>query len=215
MSFSESLFEQIAAQVGAEIPSVSQIAREHRDPFRILISTIISLRTKDEVTMAATDRLFQAASSPKAMASLPPERIGELIYPAGFYRTKGRNIAEVCRLLLADHGGRVPADLRALLALPGVGRKTANLVLGLGFGVPSICVDTHVHRIANRLGWIATKNPEETEFALMDSVPKKLWIPLNETLVRFGQGTCTPTSPWCSRCPVAAACPRVGVYRSR
>ena len=215
MAFSKHLFDEIAAHVGAEIPSVSQIAREHRDPFRVLISTIISLRTKDEVTMAATERLFAEASTPKAMASLPPERIGRLIYPAGFYRNKGRSIAEVCRLLLADHDGRVPADLSALLALPGVGRKTANLVLGLGFGIPAICVDTHVHRIANRLGWIATKNPEETEFALMDSVPKELWIPLNETLVRFGQGTCTPTSPWCSRCPVAAACLRIGVPRSR
>ncbi|MFP4430284.1 MAG: endonuclease III domain-containing protein [Spirochaetaceae bacterium] len=215
MAFSKHLFDEIAAHVGTGIPSVSQIAREHRDPFRVLVSTIISLRTKDEVTMAATERLFGEASTPKAMASLPPERIGRLIYPAGFYRTKGRNIAEVCRLLLADHDGRVPPDPGALLALPGVGRKTANLVLGLGFGIPAICVDTHVHRIANRLGWIATKNPEETEYALMDSVPKELWIPLNETLVRFGQGTCTPTSPWCSRCPVAAACPRIGVSRSR
>ncbi len=165
--------------------------------------------------MAATERLFAEASTPTAMASLPPEQIAELIYPAGFYRTKGRSIREVCRLLLTEHGGAVPADLTDLLALPGVGRKTANLVLGLGFGIPAICVDTHVHRIANRLGWIATGNPQETEFALMDVVPKELWIPLNEVLVRFGQRTCTPTSPWCSRCPVAAACPRIGVPRSR
>lgn len=165
--------------------------------------------------MAATERLFDEAATPGAIAELPPERIGELIFPAGFYRTKGRSIAEVCRLLMDDHGGKVPADLPALLALPGVGRKTANLVLGLGFGIPSICVDTHVHRIANRLGWIVTKNPQETEFALMDRVPKELWIPLNEILVRFGQRTCTPTSPWCSRCPVATACPRIGVPRSR
>ncbi|MFW5844477.1 MAG: endonuclease III domain-containing protein [Spirochaetota bacterium] len=215
MGFLESVFDRIAADVVTEVPSVSQIAREHRDPFRVLISTIISLRTKDEVTMAATDRLFGEASTLTDMASLPPERIGRIIYPAGFYRTKGRSIAEVCRRLLAEHGGKVPSDLDALLALPGVGRKTANLVLGLGFGIPAICVDTHVHRIANRLGWIATKNPQETEFALMDIVPRQLWIPLNETLVRFGQGTCTPTSPWCSRCPVAAACPRIGVPRSR
>lgn len=215
MAFSRELFDQIAAHVGTGLPSVSQIAREHRDPFRVLISTIISLRTKDEVTTAATGRLFDRAPTPEAMATLLPEQIAALIYPAGFYRTKGRSIAEVCRLLLAEHDGGVPSDLGALLALPGVGRKTANLVLGLGFGIPAICVDTHVHRIANRLGWIATKSPEETEFELMDGVPKELWIPLNETLVRFGQSTCTPTSPWCSRCPVAAACPRIGVPRSR
>jgi endonuclease III len=214
-AWQRSVFDRIAAHVGTDIPSVSQIARQHQDPFRVLVSTIISLRTKDEVTMAATERLFAEASTPKSMAELPPERIGELIYPAGFYRTKGKSIAEVCRLLLAEHRGRVPADIDALLALPGVGRKTANLVLGLGFGIPAICVDTHVHRIANRLGWITTKNPQETEFALMDRVPRELWIPLNEILVRFGQRTCTPTSPWCSRCPVATDCPRIGVPRSR
>ena len=215
MAFSLSTFYDIAKHVGSEIPSVSQIAREHKDPFRVLISTIISLRTKDDVTMAATERLFAEAAIPTEMAKLKPERIGELIYPAGFYRTKGKNIAEVCRILLEEHGGDVPASLDALLELPGVGRKTANLVLGLGFAIPSICVDTHVHRIANRLGWIETKNPEQTEFALMEILPRDLWIPINELLVRFGQRTCTPTSPWCSRCPVSAACPRIGVGRSR
>lgn len=165
--------------------------------------------------MAATERLFAEAATPAEMAQLMPERIGELIYPAGFYRTKGKSIAEVCRILLEKHRGKVPDSLEALLELPGVGRKTANLVLGLGFAIPSICVDTHVHRIANRLGWIETKTPEQSEFALMEILPRELWIPINEILVRFGQRTCTPTSPWCSRCPVAEACPRIGVGRSR
>lgn len=165
--------------------------------------------------MAATGRLFAEASTPSAMAALGPERIGMLIYPAGFYRTKGKNIAEVCRLLEEEHGGEVPGSAEALLALPGVGRKTANLVLGLGFAVPAICVDTHVHRIPNRLGWIETNSPEQSEYALMEILPRDLWIPINEVLVRFGQKTCTPTSPWCSRCPVATDCPRVGVSRSR
>jgi endonuclease-3 len=215
VAFLTSVFYDIANHVGSEVPSVSRIAREHHDPFRVLISTIISLRTKDDVTLAATERLFAEAATPQQMATLEPERIGELIYPAGFYKTKGKNIAEVCRILIDEHRGRVPDSLEELLELPGVGRKTANLVLGLGFAIPSICVDTHVHRIANRLGWIETKTPEQTEFALMEILPRDLWIPINEILVRFGQRTCTPTSPWCSRCPVAAACPRIGVGRSR
>lgn len=197
------------------LPSVSQIARASRSPFRVLVSTMISLRTKDEVTWAASDRLFAVADTPAALCALSESRIAELIYPAGFYRTKAANIRTASRILVDEHGGDVPSDIDALVALPGVGRKTANLVLGQGFGIPSICVDTHVHRIANRCGWVETKTPEQTELALMDVLPREHWIEINELLVGYGQRTCTPTSPRCSVCIIAAQCERRGVTRSR
>lgn len=197
------------------LPSVSRIARDSRSPFQILVSTMISLRTKDDVTFAASERLFSEASTPAAVVSLPQARIAELIYPAGFYRTKATNIHEASRIIVEEHGGEVPPDMDALTALPGVGRKTANLVLGQGFGIPSICVDTHVHRIANRCGWVETKTPEQTEHALMDVMPRELWIEINELLVGYGQKTCTPTSPRCSVCVIASQCERRGVGRSR
>lgn len=199
----------------SKLPSVSQIASVNGTPFRVLISTMISLRTKDEVTFAASERLFDAADTPGAMVALSPERIEELIYPAGFYRTKARNILEVSRAILDDHGGEVPATIEALTAFPGVGRKTANLVLGLGFGIASICVDTHVHRIANRCGWVTTRTPDETEGELASILPRRYWIEINELLVVYGQQTCTPTSPRCSSCTIAWQCARVGVERSR
>ncbi len=186
-----------------------------RDPFRLLVACVISLRTKDAVTAAASARLFAVAATPPAVAALAEARIAKLIFPAGFYNTKAGQIREIARRIAAEHGGRVPADREALLALPGVGRKTANLVLGLGFGVPAICVDTHVHRISNRLGLVRTKTPEQTERALLEVLPKRCWIGINDLLVTFGQQVCEPVSPWCSRCPLAARCPRVGVTRSR
>lgn len=197
------------------LPSVSQVAEDHRDPYHVLISTIISLRTKDGVTIAASNRLFAEYPGARELARAPVEQVAELIYPAGFYRTKAKNLTTIAAILLRDHGGRVPDSEEALLELPGVGRKTANLVLGLGFNVPAICVDTHVHRIPNRLGKIATNSPEQTEEALKESLPKSYWIDVNGLLVGFGQQVCTPVSPWCSRCPVAAYCRRVGVERSR
>lgn len=199
----------------APLPSVSEIARIGRDPYRVLISTMISLRTKDEVTFAASERLFEVADAPDRMLRVPEERIAELIYPAGFYRTKAAGIREVSRIIMEEHGGTVPSTVEALVALPGVGRKTANLVLGLGFGVPAICVDTHVHRIANRCGWTATKTPDGTEAALAESLPRGYWIEINELLVGYGQQICTPTSPRCSQCVIAWQCERVGVTRSR
>ncbi len=197
------------------LPSVSQIARSDLTPFHILVSTMISLRTKDEVTLAASERLFGAAQSPAGMLALSEDRIAELIYPAGFYRTKAGNIRKVCRVLLERHGGLVPADIDELVALPGVGRKTANLVLGLGFGIEAICVDTHVHRIANRCGWVNSRNPDETERMLAEILPGQHWIAINELLVAYGQRVCTPTSPRCSSCVIAWQCDRVGVERSR
>jgi endonuclease-3 len=199
------------------LPSVSQVAADHPgDPFRILISTMISLRTKDEVTYAASGRLFANAATPAALAALPEKEIEKLIYPAGFYKTKAVHIREAARRIEKDYQGKVPADRELLMEFPGVGRKTANLVLNLGFGIDAICVDTHVHRISNRTGWVETKTPEETEAALSKIMPRKFWIPLNELLVKYGQTVCTPASPHCGSCPLAAKrCARRGVTRMR
>ena len=185
------------------------------DPYRILFSCILSLRTKDEVTYPATARLFEKASDPRGMSALTEGVIAKTIYPVGFYRTKAKHIRAISKLLLTRHDGRVPAAIDELLELPGVGRKTANLTITLGFGMPGICVDTHVHRIANRMGWVATKSPDDTEAALRRTLPKRFWIPINETLVRHGQQICKPLSPLCSSCVVLRSCPRVGVLRHR
>jgi endonuclease-3 len=197
--------------------SVNRIAAGHtgHEPYPVLVSTIISLRTRDEVTFAASERLLAEAPDPDRLHALSQERVQELIYPAGFYRTKAENLKRIAAILLSDYEGRVPNTVEALTALPGVGRKTANLVLGLGFAIPAICVDVHVHRIPNRLGWIATKNPQQSEHALMAILPQRFWIPVNQLLVGFGQQVCTPQSPWCSRCPLQKECPRNGVSRAR
>jgi endonuclease III len=195
--------------------AVGVVAEKSRDPFRVLISCLISLRTKDEVTGEASARLFRLATAPGRMADLPTATIARAIYPAGFYRTKATTIREICRVLLERHSGKVPDTMEELLALKGVGRKTANLVLTVGFGKPGICVDTHVHRISNRLGIVATKTPEQTEFALRQVLPPRHWIPYNDLLVTFGQNVCKPISPLCSRCPVAALCPQIGVGTRR
>jgi endonuclease III len=197
------------------IPSVSRIARRRHDPFRVLVSTMISLRTKDEVTAPASERLLAAAPTAARLAGMGEARIARLIYPAGFYRTKARALRAAARLLVDSHGGRVPHTMEELLALPGVGRKTANLVRNLGFGLDGICVDTHVHRIANRLGWVRTRDAGQTESALMRVLPRRYWIPINELLVRWGQSVCTPLSPWCSTCEAARWCRRTGVGRAR
>jgi endonuclease-3 len=195
--------------------AVGAVAQESRDPFLILISCLISLRTKDEVTGQASARLFRLARTPQAMAGLPAATIARAIYPAGFYRTKARTIKEVSRGLLARHAGRVPDELEALLAFKGVGRKTANLVLTIGFGKPGICVDTHVHRISNRMGIVETKTPEQTELALRNVLPRRHWIPFNDLLVAFGQNVCMPISPHCGTCPASHLCPRIGVGKHR
>ena len=186
-----------------------------RDPFRILIACLLSLRTRVETTGPAATRLFALGATPAAILELPVRRIEHAIYPVGFYRTKARGIRRVSRDLLERFDGRVPPDLDALLTLHGVGRKTANLVVTFGFGLPGICVDTHVHRITNRLGFVRTRTPDQTEMALRRRLPRRHWIELNDLLVAFGQHVCHPTSPHCSECPVASACARVGVRRSR
>lgn len=197
------------------LPYVSLLARRRRDPFYVLISTMISLRTKDEVTAQASERLRSRAPTAGALAELDREAIAEAIYPAGFYRTKAENIRKTARVIAENYGGEPPRSLEALVQLPGVGRKTANLVLGLAFGIPAICVDTHVHRIANRTGWTETSGPEATERMLAETVPRRHWIALNELLVAYGQTVCTPQSPFCSRCVIAEYCARRGVTRSR
>lgn len=188
---------------------------EMRQPFHVLIATILSLRTKDTLTGVVAPRLFAVADTPIAMLALSEERIVELIYPVGFYRNKARAIREICALLIERHGGVVPADLDALLTLPGVGRKTANLVLTAGFDLPGICVDTHVHRICNIWGYVHTKTPDQTEMALREILPHEYWKEINGLLVTHGQNICHPTSPRCSICPMAELCPRIGVTRSR
>ena len=185
------------------------------DPFRILIGCVISLRTKDDVSYPATERLFRRASTPEKMLRLREATIAKLIYPAGFYRRKAGQIRAICRELLVHHGGRVPDAIETLLELPGVGRKTANLVVTLGFGKPGICVDVHVHRITNRLKWVGTHDPHETEDALRSVLPRRHRIPINEILVRHGQQVCKPVSPLCSNCPVKVDCPQAGVRTSR
>lgn len=217
---SEQPFEEIidtlrALLRGSRLPSVSEVAQRMPDPFHILVSTMISLRTKDEVTSASSKRLLTRAPDPKKLAELSEAEIAKLIYPAGFYNTKAKNLKSAAKTLVSRCGGRVPESMEKLLELPGVGRKTANLVRNLGYGLDGICVDTHVHRIANRLGWVQTTTPEQTESALEEVLPQKYWIPINELLVRFGQTLCNPVSPVCSRCPIYEHCPRIGVKRSR
>jgi len=181
----------------------------------VLIACLLSLRTKDETTGPASERLFALADTPEKMLRLAPEQIERAIFPVGFYRTKARVVLGISRDLIERFGGEVPNRIDALLTLKGVGRKTANLVVTQGFNKPGICVDTHVHRISNRLGYVRTGNPEKTEVALRAKLPRRYWIGYNDLLVSFGQNICLPVSPRCSECPVRASCPRVGVKHSR
>ncbi|MFA5059463.1 MAG: endonuclease III [Candidatus Omnitrophota bacterium] len=196
-------------------PSVTMVGRKWKSPFLVLISCLLSLRTKDEVTLPASERLFALAASPQGMFRLSIPTIEKTIYPVGFYKTKARNIKLICQTLIKKFASQVPADIDTLLTLRGVGRKTANLVMTEGFGKLGICVDTHVHRISNRFGYIATKTPEETEWALRAKLPKKFWIEYNALLVMWGQNICKPVSPFCSRCAVKDLCQRKEVELSR
>jgi endonuclease-3 len=186
-----------------------------KNPFTVLISCLLSLRTQDKTTEEASERLFSLAGSPQAMAKLPTLTIEKAIYPVGFYKTKAENIRKICQILLSQETARVPDDIDELLKLPGVGRKTANLVVTLGYNKPGICVDTHVHRITNRWGYVHTKTPEKTEIALRAKLPQRYWIVINELLVSYGQNVCKPISPYCSPCKIQRYCERVGIKRSR
>ena len=198
-------------------PAVEKISEDTReDPFQVLIATMLSAQTRDEVTHAASTRLFRVARTARTMASLPVSRIERLIYPVSFYRHKARHVKETSRQLLERYGGRVPGTMEALLTLPGVGRKTANLVLILSHASrDNICVDTHVHRISNRLGWVTTRTPDETEQALYRVVPRRWWPKVNLLLVTWGQNVCRPVYPRCPDCAVASTCPRIGVMTPR
>jgi endonuclease III len=198
-----------------EVPIVTEISRKRRDPFDVLVSTILSLRTKDQVTREASRKLLAVAGTPIELVALPEEEISKLIFPVGFYRTKARTLKQLGRVLLENYDGKVPDDLDELLKIKGVGRKTANLVITLGFGIPGICVDTHVHRVSNRLGYVNTKTPEQTEAALRKNLPKEYWIEYNDLLVTWGQNICRPISPFCSKCAIEPHCMKVGVTRYR
>lgn len=222
IEFNEKYFDKVFNEFGLAlkknnkvVPAVSYVAITKNDPFCVLVSTLLSLRTKDDVTLKASVRLLDEADTPEAMLKLSQNRIEELIFPVGFYHTKAQRILEVSEALVKNYGGKVPNTAEQLLALPGVGIKTANLTLNLGFGIDAICVDCHVHQISNRMGWINTKTPEESEKVLQKVMPKKYWIPLNELLVSYGQEICTSVSPKCSMCPLSAECPKVGVNKSR
>lgn len=197
-------------------PVVGVVAREsNRDPFRILVSCLLSLRTKDKTTREASTRLFALAHQPATMLTLPLRKIERAIYPVGFYRTKAKSIHAICRRLLDNYGGRVPDSIEELVTLSGVGRKTANLVVTVGYGKPGICVDIHVHRISNRWGYVRTRTPEETEQALRRKLPASHWMTFNDLLVPYGQNLCQPVSPFCSKCKLRDCCDRVGVTQSR
>ena len=192
-------------------PIVTLMAETYESPFRVLISCVLSLRTQDATTAQASHRLFALADSPQTIVKLSAKQIEKLIFPVGFYKTKAKNIRDICRTLIDDYGGKVPDEIDELLKLKGVGRKTANLVVTLGYKKPGICVDTHVHRISNRWGYVRTTTPEKTEFALREKLPKQYWIEYNDLLVSFGQHLCRPISPMCSQCPVAKYCDQIGV----
>jgi endonuclease-3 len=197
------------------VPVVTLMAQEKRHPYRVLMSTLLSLRTQDQTTAQAAQRLFALADTPQTMVTLDRQTIERVIYPVGFYRNKAGQILDISQRLLDEFGGRVPDDIDTLTTFHGVGRKTANLVLAEGYGIPAICVDTHVHRISNRWGYLQTKDPLATEMALRQKLPHDYWIEYNPMLVALGQHRCKPTSPMCSACPVAQLCKRIGVLRWR
>lgn len=187
------------------------VGKVTRDPFHVLLGGILSHRTKDTTTHEVLKRLRQVVRKPEDLLAFSQEDLARLIYPVGFYREKAKRLQDVACILLKRHGGKVPETEEELLALPGVGRKTANLVLSLAFGKPAICVDTHVHRITNRWGLVTTKTPEETEGELKKILPQDLWGKINRILVLFGQNVCLPRNPRCSQCPIARYCAQRGV----
>ncbi|MEK6776223.1 MAG: endonuclease III [bacterium] len=194
-----------------KVPIVGQVAERTRDPFQVLISCILSLRTQDGTTAAASERLFRVAKTPDALSRITARKIERLIYPVGFYRVKARNIREISRRLIESYDSKVPDEIDELLKLPGVGRKTANLVVIIGYNKYGICVDTHVHRITNRWGYVKTGSPEKTEFALREKLPRKHWKIINDLLVTYGQNLCRPIGPHCEDCRIYRYCDRVGL----
>jgi len=189
-----------------EAPVVTLVAQHTHDPFKVLICALLSTRTRDETTAKVCKRFFERVKGPEDILDIPLKELEELIYPVGFYRNKAKHLKKLARVLIEEFGGNVPQSLEELLRLPGVGRKVANLVLADGYGIPAICVDTHVHRITNRWCLIKTKTPEQTERELMRVLPQEYWIVINRLLVAFGQRICTPQRPKCDICPIEAYC---------
>lgn len=198
-----------------QTPIVTKVAKARRDPFQVLISCLLSLRTKDNVTRKASERIFTLAKTPMQMLKLSEREIEHAIYPVGFFKTKAKRIREICKKLIEEYDSKVPDTIEELLKFKGIGRKTANIVVTQGFGKLGIAVDTHVHRISNRLGYVKTKTPEETEFTLRKKLPKRFWIDYNDLLVTWGQNICVPISPKCSICAIRKYCNRVGVEKHR
>jgi len=213
--------DDAASPLGANDPSVTTVAEHYRNdssadrPWAVFVSTILSLRTKDEVTLAASERILKAAANPSQLHSMNEEKIAKLIYPVGFYRNKSSSLKKIAAILLAQYEGKVPSTMEELLALPGVGRKTANLVLTEAFDIDALCVDIHVHRISNRCGWLSSDTPEETEMTLREILPLKYWKRINYLLVLYGQRLCRPVSPFCSCCIIKKYCIRRDIGRSR
>ncbi len=203
------------AGVDWQAPALEVVARSAGDPYAVLVGTVLSLRTRDEVTLPATRQLLALAPHAAALAAAAEADIMGAVRPVAFFRVKAGQLRAIGAMLVEEWDGAVPDTLEDLLRLPGVGRKTANLTLGLGHGVPAVCVDVHVHRIANRLGWLQSRTPDETEAVLRKKIPRRHWLRINALLVPFGQGLCRPQSPHCSRCPLARHCPRVGVTKHR
>jgi len=217
MGFSfQEMMETLQKLFSEDVPAVTKISRKEKsDPFLVLIGTLLSLRTKDELTEKVMERLTQQAKTPQALLNIPENKLQKLIYPIGFYRNKSRTLRDVSGIIIEKYGGQVPDSIDELLTIKGVGRKTANLVITEGFGKPGICVDTHVHRISNRLGIVSTKNPHETEESLREILPKRYWIIYNTLLVTFGKRICKPISPLCNTCPLSHMCKKVGVSKHR
>ena len=210
-----SSFKDKLQEIGFPIPAVGLIAAEDPSPYRVLMSTVISLRTQDRVTYEASERLLNAAPTVDVLYTMSEERIRELIKPCGFDIRKAGEIKRIAEIIVEKYNSVIPPDKEKLLALPGVGTKTANLVLNLSFNTDAICVDCHVHEISTRLGWTKEKTPEETEKALEKILPTRFWIEINELFVRYGQAICTPISPKCSLCPYEEKCPKRGVEKTR
>lgn len=211
MKHVQAIMNRLARTFGYEEAVLTEIGRRTRDPFRVLISCLLSLRTRDETTAGASKRLFALARKPHSMRKLSIAMIEKAIYPVGFYHTKARNLIKVCDQLISDHGAQVPDTIDELVTLPGVGRKTANIVMVYGFQKPGLPIDTHCHRIPNRIGWVKTRTPDQTETVLREQLPAKYWMAFNDLIVQFGQKICKPIGPRCTECPIEKYCRKVGV----
>ena len=197
------------------MPAVSKIALIDNSPYRILASTIISLRTRDNITWEASNNLFEIAPTIEKLYSVDEETVANAIKKCGFYLRKANQLKRIAEIVIEDWNGEIPPSEEKLMSLPGVGIKTASLVLNLSFSMDAICVDCHVHQISNRLGWVKTDKPEETEKELKKILPRRYWIIINELFVMWGQNVCTPISPKCSICPLVSTCPKIGEERTR